>query len=182
MNGARARLRAATAADHDRLDGLFGRFDLGDAGDYGQFLAAHASAIGAVEAALDGAGMTRLLPDWPSRRRGALVLADLAALGVPAVAALPPPAIADDAAAWGAAYVVEGSRLGGALLARQVAAGLPASYLAAPQPKGAWREFLVALDAAIVSEEQYVRATAGACATFDLFEAAVRLQLERGGG
>ncbi len=178
MNAARAILRNATGADHARLDALFARFDLANAAEYGEFLAAHAAAVGAVESALNAAGMRRLIPDWPARRRDALVRADLAALGIDPPAPLPPPALDGAAAAWGAAYVVEGSRLGGAMLARQVGTGLPTSYLAAPQPKGAWRGFLAALDEALVSEEQRAHATAAARATFALFEAAGRRQLE----
>lgn len=178
MNAARSLLREATGADHERLDALFAHFDLADPAAYGHFLAAHAAAVSAVEPALDAAGMARLIPDWPARRRAALIRADLDALGIEPPVPLAPPVLAGDAAAWGAAYVIEGSRLGGAFLARQVGAGLPTAYLAAPQAKGAWRTFLQALDEALVSERQCAGATAAARATFEIFEAAGRRQLE----
>ena len=44
-----ARLRAATASDHDAVDAGFGRYDLTDADDYRAFLIAHARALPAIE-------------------------------------------------------------------------------------------------------------------------------------
>jgi heme oxygenase len=174
MKGARLAIRAGTADDHARLDGLFERFDLGDRDDYGRFLAAHARALPAVEQALDAAGADALIPDWADRRRSALIAADLTALGIapPPVASFPP--LAGDAECWGTAYVVEGSRLGGALLARRVAAGLPRAYLGAAQPKGAWARFVAAMDAALATDDEVARATAAARNTFSLFAAAGR--------
>jgi heme oxygenase len=178
VTGARTAIRTATAADHERLDGLFEAFDLADAVSYGRFLTAHAAALLPVEAALDGAGADRLIPDWAGRRRSAMIRADLAALGLeaPELTAFGP--LDGDAACWGAAYVVEGSRLGGALLARRVAPGLPRAYLGAPQVKGAWRSFVEALDAALDADDRIGRATGAARETFGFFEAAGRRQLE----
>ena len=177
MSGTRLTLRAATSADHDRLDALFAGFDLGDRASYVRFLLAHAAALLAVEGAIDAAGMAALLPDWAARRRGGLIGDDLAALGIAVPARLPAPALAGEAAAWGAAYVLEGSRLGGAVLAGRVAPGLPTGYLAAPQPKGAWRTFVTMLDQAVASPDETQAAAAGASAVFALFEAAARAQL-----
>jgi heme oxygenase len=179
LSGARSALRTATADEHARLDGLFERFDLSDRADYARFLTAHAAALPAVEQALDAAGMGQLMPDWSARRRTPLLLGDLADMGLPAPATLPQPVLPDAAACWGAAYVVEGSRLGGALLARSVAAELPRAYLGAAQPKGAWRDFLVQLEAALDTEEKLADATTSARATFRLFETAGSRQMER---
>ncbi|WP_454884539.1 biliverdin-producing heme oxygenase [Sphingomonas oryzagri] len=129
MNEARAALRAATAADHERLDALFGGFRLDDPQDYRAFLKAHAMALTAVEQALDAADFADTLDDWPQRKRAGAITADLVAIGEPVPAPLPAPRLGTPAARWGAAYVVEGSRLGGALLARSVADDLPKSYL-----------------------------------------------------
>lgn len=166
---ARRMLRAGTAEAHERLDARFGRFDLADADDYARFLTAHASALPAVERALDAGGMAALLDDWPARRRAGLIAADLAALGRPVPPPLPAPVPADPAALWGAAYVVEGSRLGGAMLARRVGAGLPTGYLATPLPAGAWRKFLAALENALYSDSMRASATRSALATFAIF-------------
>jgi len=75
------------------------------------------------------------LPDAATRPRGALLRADLAALGVdagslPRATALPD--VQDFGRALGVLYVLEGSTLGGQVLAREVArgaAGAPTSFL-----------------------------------------------------
>lgn len=178
-DGARAALRAATRAEHERLDALFAGFDLADPASYRAFLTAHAMALPSVEAALDAGGFANALPDWPERRRGGALAADLAALGVPPPSPLTAPPLATPAARWGAAYVLEGSRLGGAFLARQVAAGLPLTYLGTPQPPGRWRQFLSGLDTAVIEPQDRSVAYDSARATFALFEAAGRRLLER---
>ncbi|WP_267393784.1 MULTISPECIES: biliverdin-producing heme oxygenase [unclassified Sphingomonas] len=162
-------LRAETAADHDRVDMLYGRFALDRAADYRNILIAHAAALPAVEAAL---GVADDLPAW--RPRTALIAQDLAALGV----AMPVPAAfaaPDDASRWGALYVIEGSRLGGTLLARSVPAGLPSAYLAASHQPGEWRALLAALEAraAVAGEAWRQRVLAGARACFGLYAAVV---------
>jgi heme oxygenase len=159
-----ARLRAATRSSHEAVDAAFGRFHLTDPTAYGRFLTAHARALPAVEAALAG---NPALP--PLRPRTPLIQADLAALDLPLPGQLPLPAPADPATAFGMAYVIEGSRLGGGILARQVPAGLPLAYLKATHLPGEWRAFGQALDAAAEDEDWTTRAIAGAKQTFDLY-------------
>lgn len=141
--GLREALRVATRDLHDRVDAAYARFDLTDRDDYGAFLSAHARVLPGVEAALDGAAV------YPAfKPRSALLGRDLAALNIP----MPPlPALTkvqDDAARWGMLYVLEGSRLGGAMLARRIPDDLPAAYLGAVHDRGGWRAFQRALDAA----------------------------------
>lgn len=159
-----ARLRAATASDHDAVDAGFGRYDLSDAGDYRAFLIAHAKALPAVEAWLEGiAGLA------PVRSRRDALSADLAALGE----AMPAPMTFDvapsAAAGWGAMYVVEGSRLGGIMLSRSVPEGLPSAYLGAKHLSGEWRALLAAIDAQPADEAWIAEAVAGAKAAFELY-------------
>lgn len=168
-------LRAATAGAHEALDRRFGAFDLGDREDYGRFLLAHAAAIEPVEQALDRAGMGGLIDDWTERRRSALIAADLAQLGLPLPPPLPFAPLKDDGAAWGAAYVVEGSRLGGSLLAGRVADDLPRAYLATPLPKGAWRKLLAKMDRALYPQAMREPAIAAALRVFALFDRAASL-------
>ncbi len=174
MADARAALRRETAPDHERLDALFGRFRLDDPADYRAFLTAHAMALPAVEQALDAAGFATLLDDWPRRRRADAIAADLVALGASVPAPLAAPPLDSPAAQWGAAYVVEGSRLGGAMLARSVPDGLPLAYLGTPQAPGAWRRFLETLDKHIHRPQDIQQATETARAVFGLFEQAGR--------
>jgi len=158
-----ARLRAETAAAHEAVDAAYARYDLADPDGYRAFLLAHARALPAVEMALAGAA----LPPW--RERTTALSADLAALGVamPAPLSLDPPT--DPAAAWGMLYVIEGSRLGGMLLERQVGAGLPRAYLAARHRSGEWRGFLGALDDAVTGADRIDAAVAAARTVFRLY-------------
>jgi heme oxygenase (biliverdin-IX-beta and delta-forming) len=166
MKPARAALFEGTRADHEALDALFAGFDLADAGGYARFLAAHAEAGLPVEAALDGAGA--LLPDWPARRRGAALTADLGELGQPfAIEAVP--SLTDPAAIAGAVYVLEGSRLGGRVLARGVGPGLPTRYLDAHQEHGAWADLLTRLELLLDDESRRARAVESARAVFARF-------------
>ena len=171
---ARQALRAATAAEHDRVDALFSAYDLGGARGYARFLAAQAAALLPVEAALDGAGAADLLPCWPERRRGALLAQDLSRLGLPPPAPVPPPPFADAAALLGGIYVLEGSRLGAAVLRRGLPDSLPQAFLCAPQPRGAWAKLLAKLDSALNGEGELISAVTSAKRTFDCFAAAAQ--------
>lgn len=122
------------------VDALFGTFDLASAPSYGAMLLAHARALLPMEAWMAGGGV----PLWEAR--GAALCEDLRTLGLapPLVDALHWPS--DEAAHWGTAYVLEGSRLGGAFIARQLPEGQPRAYLTRAHPPGHWQAFLAALD------------------------------------
>lgn len=148
---------------------------------------------GPAEAAL--AGAAPLLPvalDLPRRlRRATLLAGDLRALGlsVHAIAALPcclpgTYAIATAEAAWGTLYVLEGSALGGQVIARHLAArlGLGSTTGAAGMvPHGEetgmlWRQFRQLLDETAVLQpldaEAVIDAARHAFATLDAWVAA----------
>ena len=165
---ARMTLRHATVSCHDAVDAAFARYDLTDPASYGDFLAAHARVLPAVEAALTSAdALPHLRPRAPA------LTDDLAALGraYPVAERVRPPA--DDAEAFGMAYVIEGSRLGGGMLARQVGVGLPTAYLSAVHLPGEWRAFGDALDAAAGDDEAWLAcAVAAAERVFALYRAA----------
>lgn len=170
---ARQALRHATAADHERVDDLFAHFRLDDAASYGAFLRAHARALAPLEALAD--------PDAP---RLSLLAGDLAALGLafPAPSSLPI-AAPGEAFRWGVRYALEGSRLGGAYLARKVAPGLPHAYLSAVHGKGGWAAFQAALDEAARDggDDWIDEATAGARHAFALFASAARDEADHHG-
>ncbi|WP_294355983.1 biliverdin-producing heme oxygenase [uncultured Sphingomonas sp.] len=170
-NSAVARLRAATRASHDAVDAAFGGYDLSNCDDYRRFLVAHARALPVAEQALGALAFARTLPP-----RAPLLEHDLADLGEQMPASLSF-ACADEAALWGALYVVEGSRLGGVMLARSVGSDLPHRYLAAAHGPGQWRAIRDAIDAAgrDASTEWYDALLNGAAATFDLYAQAARL-------
>ncbi|AHF85250.1 heme oxygenase [Rhizobium leguminosarum bv. trifolii WSM1689] len=172
----RSALRAQTADCHAAVDALFGSFNLSCTQDYKAFLRAHAQVVPSVEHALEEAGIARLLPDWPERRRAHRLAADIRELGDRLPAPLPQLALHCEAAAWGAAYVLEGSKLGGALLAKAVPDHLPNSYLSPQGPKGAMRLFMDRLDA--TNLEDHAAAVAAARDVFTLFLKAGHLTLE----
>ncbi len=170
-------MRAATAAAHARVDALYSKLDLAGRDDYGRFLLSHAAAFIPLENALVAAGADALLPGWSTRRRGDALRTDLAALDL----AVPPlqasPRFVDEASLWGGLYVLEGSRLGGAMLVRSVAAGLPTAFLH-PDPASPWRAFTVLLDQNLTTDAQLRRAAMAAKAVFAVFESCARATLE----
>ncbi len=162
-----ARLRAATASDHDAVDAGFGRYDLTDAADYRAFLIAHAKALPAVEAWL------ATIPGLATVRSRETALAeDLAALGEDMPAQMAFDVAPSAAAGWGAMYVVEGSRLGGIMLARSVPEGMPSAYLGSKHLSGEWRALLTAIDGEPADEAWVEQAIVGAKAAFDLYRRA----------
>ena len=174
---ARALLRAETAADHERVDALFSRFDLATREGYADFLAVQAGPFLSVEAALDESAAAKLISDWPARRRGALLLADLTSLGRLVPAPQEKCRLDGNPSLLGAIYVLEGSRLGGALLKRRVPDGLPRRFLEAAQPPGAWRSLMILLDKYLERPEEARAAVEAARGVFKRFEAAASAQL-----
>jgi len=141
---------------------------------YGRFLTAQAAAHLPVEAALDDAGAGALLADWPSRKRAALIEADLDEIGLGRLSPEPPPPLADVGAVMGALYVLEGSRLGGAVLKNAIPVGAPRRFLDAPQAPGAWRKLLVKIEEILYEPRRVEAASATAREVFLRFEAAGR--------
>lgn len=172
-NSARLALRSATATHHERVDAAFRRYDLSDLSQYKDFLQAQAFGFLPVEAAIDGSDIAALLPDWPDRRRSRLLTEDLAALGVSKPAQSEPLTFETREAALGALYVLEGSRLGGGVLARSIPAHFPLRFLGASDSKG-WRRLIELLDVFLVSECQRAAAIDAACRVFTLFEGGAR--------
>lgn len=166
-------LREGTRPDHDRVDAAFGRFDLSDPLDYGAFLMAQAAALLPLEAALTIAGADEVVTDWPQRQRASRILADLADLGLSIPPALPVPDFASTPEILGALYVIEGSRLGGAMLARQVPRDLPCRFLS-DNDSSRWRSLIALIELELLSPATQAAALSAARATFALFEAAAR--------
>lgn len=150
MDSVRSHLRRAGAALHQQVDEAYSRLGVETAEGYRQFLRAHAAALFSLEQCLEHNGIEQLLDDWPNRRRRDALRADLNALRCPLPAALPLPEKAINTAwCWGALYVLEGSRLGGSLLARRLQAAQPGAsmnYLGHGADQGLWPGFLHRLE------------------------------------
>ena len=173
---ARQALRQACETAHARLDACFSRVELSSREGYCAFLTAHAAAFLPVELALERGGIAGLLPDWAVRRRGARLVGDLRALEL----ATPPPAgtvcFARTADLLGGLYVLEGSRLGGTILRRQVPATLPASFLDAADSH-LWRSLIVKLDAELLTDGEVDAAVDAALSVFQIYEISARQHL-----
>lgn len=172
----RALLRAATRAAHERVDAKFSRFDLTTRPGYRSFLATHSAVLPALEATLSRSGAADLLPDWPTRLRAPSLAADLVSIGgtsrMTADGANEP---VDAPAALGMLYVLEGSRLGGAVLAGRVANNVDADcrgatrYLRHGERRGLWASFVAAFDASEHVRDNPDEVIGGALTAFDLF-------------
>lgn len=166
---ARAVLQAATHDHHDRVDRVFSHARLDERGSYGAFLRAQAAAHLPVEAALAAGGVAGLIPDWSARRRGDLLRDDLEALGLDVPVPAGSMVFESDAALLGGVYVLEGSRLGGAMLKRSVPADFPTRFLGGVD-SAAWRSLLRMLDVELDDALKRSAAVAAACTVFELFE------------
>jgi len=174
-------LRALTAPAHERVDAAFSHLSLTDPTGYRRFLHAHQMILPECERVLAESGAADLLPDWPSRVRAPALAADIATVGgmpAPGIARLAP---LSPAGVWGMLYVLEGSRLGGAVLARRVQDNpdplcrAATRYLRHGEGLRLWPGFVAALEAAPVVQDDPDTVIASALAAFDLFEAAAQV-------
>ena len=172
---ARSYLRAATCDLHSELDSRVAPlFIQGDAG-YAQFLANSAKALWPLERALTDAGVSAILPDWPSRTRSDALRLDLSALGLPEPAAQQLAPIGGAAFQFGMLYVLEGSRLGAEVLQREASISLSRAaraathYLAHGQGMRFWATFLDRLETSQHVQNDLPQAACGARMTFEVF-------------
>ncbi len=172
---ARARLRRATDHMHRAVDDRFAALLVQGPAGYERFLCASAAAVLPLERALARAGIERLWPDWPHHVRSAALEADLAILDVELPKQQPEPDLGSEAEMLGVLYVLEGSRLGGAYILRELRnAADPArlgaiGYLAHGAGEGLWPRFLQHLEASESVARAPEMAEAGASLAFSYF-------------
>jgi heme oxygenase len=154
------------------VDEIFSRPDLSRRDDYVDFLSAQAAALVPAELSLERAGAGSLLSGWEECKRSRLVRADLFSLGAAMPAPLVTPTFTSEAEVWGGLYVLEGSRLGAALLRRSVAPTFSTAFLDAAPTAERWRNLLHSLDERLIRPRDIGRATAAARRVFHLFEQA----------
>jgi len=170
----RDEIRLATRAAHERVDRLYSVFDLADPQDYRRFLIAHHDVFPQCEAILDTSGARRLVPDWTQRMRAADLATDLTLLGIDPAPVLPASPVGE-AAMFGMMYVLEGSRLGGAVLARRVLANpdpdcrAATRYLRHGEGLKLWPSFVAAFTASPIVDDHRDAVIASALRTFDMF-------------
>ena len=179
----RAALRDATRVHHERVEAAV---DLPartrDRDTYRALLASLLGLFRPLERQLAALPWREAGLDLGAHRRAALLRADVADLGgdpdaVPDAPVPATPALADG---FGALYVLEGSALGGQILAREAEAALELGGVGTRFFRGdgratgaGWRAFGRALDGYLVTPERLGRARQTAEATFDAFEQAV---------
>lgn len=170
----RDRLRADTREAHEALDARFAAMMAGDTNRYALFLVMNRDAHAAIEPLL-AAGP--LAGAWQATGRLEAVRRDCQVLGLGEERAEPPRFGLDAgsrAAAFGLAYVLEGSRLGAKYLLRALARAparnpLPTHYLEASSDAGPFTGLMRAMARESFSPAEFSRSTEVARHTFRFF-------------
>jgi heme oxygenase len=156
-------LRAATRNDHALIDRMLLPFALSRVDDYRMFLGFHFAAL----VSLRADWRVEDSEDFEQMLR--CVEADLKTLGrAPPPVPVPLRTPATASTGLGIAYVVRGSRLGGAVLRRSVTGDLPTSYLDFV-PALSWAQFLPQLESIVGDANARDDATRAARAAFNTF-------------
>jgi heme oxygenase len=185
-----AELRYGTRLQHAALDtGLNLQPSTVTRARYATFLQCMLSVVAPLEAALAQVSQwEHVFPTAVARRKTHLLVDDLEVLGLrasgPPIALVELPRIQSLAQAFGCAYVLEGSTLGGAVLARTLGLVLQLSpgsglrfWTAYGHELGSrWREFVTVLEEWAVTVEACERVSAvdTAAATFQAFSLALQ--------
>lgn len=161
----RDRLRRETSAAHERVDALFGACDFATEQGYGAFLTAQAVAWETLRPLLDEGSIARA----DALRR------DLDALGL----AVPSPlsgVVPPQTMTVGHGYVLEGSRLGSAVLLRRLQARSPTlaeragAYLLESGDTAGWKHLSTSLQNERDAHDKDGQIVEDALFVFDLFE------------
>ena len=167
------RLKAVSNAAHERVDnGVMQAAPFASAENYARFLKFQYHLHRRVETLYADAALQELLPDLAERSRLEALEQDFADLGMtPPEAELGPALGLAEALGW--LYVVEGSNMGAAILAKEAAKlGFTAEHGArhlAGHPEGRalhWRRFTAALNEVELTAEEEERIEAAATAAF----------------
>ncbi|WP_434635181.1 biliverdin-producing heme oxygenase [Chromobacterium sp. CV08] len=169
-------LKARTHETHEQLDQrIMANQPFASRDNYARFLDAQYRFLRDADALYDNPELSKLFSDLAERRRYLSIAADMGDLGrpLPQLDAAPVSASLDVASAMGWLYVVEGSKLGAAILYKLAGKlGLDENFGArhlAGHPDGRarhWRSFTSALDGLQLDDEAEARVTAGAVAAF----------------
>ncbi|RZG04518.1 heme oxygenase [Pseudoalteromonas sp. CO348] len=176
-------LKHATADTHDNVDkSIMAQDPFANTQSYLDFLRLQFYFLKDVSALYEHPELSALIPDLAARRRLGLLEQDFIDLGT----TIPTPYLmpevtnhTDVAKALGWLYVVEGSKVGAAMLGKQVGVKLNfdaqhgARYLAGPGAGrgSAWRELVQIIDAIELSEQQEQALIEGARQAFTRFQA-----------
>ena len=169
MTDVRAFLAAETHDLHSALDRFASRFNLATQAGLEDFLRFMWIGCSKVEDGLDTAGAQRLLPEWPRRRRSDMLARDLGETNETVPVAVD---FASDGEVWGGLYVLEGSRLGGRVLARSTPLSGQSAFLSDSDERSFWPQFLKRLQSADLGTNARADMACGARKAFAAFPAA----------
>ncbi|HZG28589.1 MAG TPA: biliverdin-producing heme oxygenase [Ensifer sp.] len=169
-------LRLHTVDLHRRLDERISETSILTSEGYLRFLTMHARVLPAVETWLSSRADFVEMPESQERLRTSALNSDFEALGI----ALPPSRnmsfLNETASVAGICYVLEGSRLGGAYLVRQISrsgSDQPSNFLNHGREKSLWSSFLAWLAARELSPAGIGRATEAAESMFGAYLSAL---------
>ena len=170
---ARAWLKSRTDAVHARLDADLSTFDLTQLDEYRAFLAVHRLALPVLERAIAESEFSLRLPAWDGSQREDALAADLEGTGQQTPAATTQPKLTTEHA-WGVAYVLEGSRLGGKVLTRRAMRSADErvrenTKFLSHRGTIRWPEFIAKMEVALVGAASRERALDGAMLAFQTY-------------
>lgn len=184
----RLRLRHETRESHAALDATFApMLETADYPSYRRFIRVSHACHAAIEARLDAGPLPQLMVDWAERSRMPALETDRRAMGIEP---LPVPDFAlsphDRGGAFGAAYVLEGSRVGAKFIARRMreaaaAAQWPGSSFTfvTSEPAHRFQDFTAVLDEQTFDDIEIASCCAAADRAFRLFADAAVLASAR---
>ncbi|MBQ4838987.1 biliverdin-producing heme oxygenase [Pseudoalteromonas luteoviolacea] len=180
-----SKLRTSTSSVHDQLDKkIMAQSPFDNKANYGQFLCYQYHLMKHVAALYQDAQLATIIPDLQARDRSAQLLADFQDLNMPQPAAIHmlSKLNASHYESLGWLYVIEGSKLGAAILAKEAEKlGLSdkygARFLAGSEVgRGShWRQFMQSIEKVELSEDQEQAMLAGAQAAFKFANALVEI-------
>lgn len=174
---ARTLLRDACKATHARLDARLSQVNFDDSRDYAEMLSRMSAPLSALETGLTAGIAPALFTNWAARLRSHALRKDLAFLDTPFLSRQGA-AVDDEAEAFGTLYVLEGSRLGGQVLAQMARSSrdprvqTATHYFGHGARAGLWRSFLEKLESSPAVQGDMKRAKRAALRAFETFEAA----------
>lgn len=176
------KLRNATRPTHEELDAAMLPYirNIRSAEAYCKLLAAFYGFFTPVYEQINAYLQTSYLPDYNTRRKPEDIVTNLSRLSCPVPVsdhAKHLPSITNNASAFGALYVMEGSTLGGLMIKKMLAeqTGLPDEQLSffagyGKATRERWNGFIAALNSIAQNEEEEQAAVEAASQTFSCFK------------
>ncbi|AOT10034.1 biliverdin-producing heme oxygenase [Pseudoalteromonas luteoviolacea] len=178
-----SKLRTSTSSVHDQLDKkIMAQSPFENKANYGQFLRYQYYLMDYVAGLYQNSQLADMIPDLQNRDRCAQLIQDFQDLGMAQPEPLPTHSHLDaslfESLGW--LYVIEGSKLGAAILAKEAEklglnSEFGARFLAGSNQGAHWRQFMQGVEEAPLSEPQVQAMLEGAQAAFKFANELVEL-------